>query len=449
MAARDRGGAELVKEVFGVNLQEQGRGFYVALELLAIARGVVNHSPENLLDPDESPIRIDRISHDIARRIAVGSDVDREKLDEALQGASTHETLEALFASLIVEIPGRRKAPRWFAAHLYPFVGELVHYDAVERRGKPAIERYFFRDGGGWAYYVLRTDRDTSRRNATRNAMKDLVGNSNTSLGRVAAALSSHDSARSLPFDELSESETQSFDSVSPWPDLLRSGINSIVTRVGAPRAQRIERLMHWVPYCLARHQLHLARRHQGFDREAILVDATRNTNPLRRGSQEQLEAFRGQIVAALISHAVKKHADAAESGDDQDVSRWETYTSANANYTKSPRAFFSESLAAVGALNSTVGRRHFTFKPPLLESVVSALIPPNTEVEYYDFCARLFAELGIVIDDRSAGKAGFTSSIDAGVFVLNSDAFKARLRSIGLLTHYSDATSIVHGDQR
>ncbi|WP_460650513.1 hypothetical protein [Kribbella endophytica] len=438
-----------MKDVFGVNLQEQGRGFYVALELLAIIRGVLSHSPDELLSPNAAPVTYDRHSHDLARRIAVGDSVSEAELAVAVQGADTMQTLEALLGSLLVEIPGRRKAPRWFAAHLYPFVGELVHYDAAMRRGNPQIERYVFRDGGGWAYYTLRTDADAERRTATRGALTELIADSQTSLGRVASSLQSHDFARPTPLPDTSEGETETFGSTSPWPELLRSGIHSIVTRTGAPRAKRIEGIMHWAPYCLARHELHLARHRLGLEREAILLDMTRDANPLRRRSQEQLDEFRSQIATCLTNRASEKLAVAIDGGDVEEAARWEKYVRPNANFTRSPRAFFSETLAAVGALNSTVGRRHFTFKAPLLEALVAALVPHGRDEEFYTFCARLHVELGLVLDDRTANSAQLTESIDAGVFEVNADAFKARLRATGLLTHYSDATSIVHGDQR
>lgn len=449
MATHDRGGADLVKAAFGVNLQEQGRGFYVTLELLAITRGVLSHSPDELLAPSTAPITYDRISHDLARRIATGDALLGEKLSSAVHGPETLQTLEALLASLLVEIPGRRKAPRWFAAHFYPFVGELVHYDAAERRNSPKIERYVFRDGGGWAYYTLRNDTDIARRHGTRDALRSLVGDSQTSLGRVASALHAHDWASPVPLVDESERETETFESLSPWPELLRRGIHSIITRPDVPTAKRIEGLMHWTPYCLARHELHLARYHLGLGRETILVDATQVANALRRRSQEQLDEFRSQIAACLTARAKQKHAEAVLAEDSNEAARWEKYTYANANFTRSPRAFFSESLAAVGALNSTVGRRHFTFKAPLLEAIVAALVPPGRDEEFYAFCSRLYRELGLVLDERTANVTGLTASIDAGAFALNARAFETRLRAAGLLTHYSDATSIVHGDQR
>ena len=155
----------------------------------------------------------------MARRIAAGDAIDADALELAVYGDRALQTLEALLSSLRVDIPGRRKAPRWFASHLYPFIGELVHYDAVERRGQPAIEQYVFRGGGGWAYHVLRTDTDEVRRAATRGFLADLVGDSGTSLGRIAAALQSHDAAAAAEFVDESEGEIEAFDKESPWPE--------------------------------------------------------------------------------------------------------------------------------------------------------------------------------------------------------------------------------------
>lgn len=442
-------GSVIVKDLFGVNLEEQGRGFYVSLELFAIARGVLEDRPDQLLEPGAEPIVYRRTSHDLARRIAVGKTVPEGTLELALQDAETLETLHALMSSLTVEIPGRRRAPQWYAAHLYPFVGELVHYDAVERRGNPSIERYLFRDGGGWAYCVLRSDGDSGRRIATRDALKDLLGDSGTPLGRVAAALKSHDSAQAAPWVDTSEAETDVKDERSPWPEHLRRGVNFIVMRGAMPRAKRIESLMHWVPYCLGRHQLHLARQALGLARETVLIDATRDANPLRRRSQDSLNEFRRNIASALTRRADDLRNEALKIGRVDTAAHYLEFTDGGAGFTRSPRAFFSETLAAVGALNSTTGKRHFTLKPPLLEAVVAATLPPAQEEEYYAFCSKLFDWYALAIDERTAGANGFTTDIDGTVFAANASAFRERLAAIGLLTHYSDATSIVHGESR
>lgn len=446
-AARDRRGAELVHELFGANFQEQGRGFYVALELMAIVRGVAEVAPSDVLSPDIDVVRYGRSSHDLARRIATMSPVPDAQLASAVQGATTLETLHALLSSLIVEVPGRRRSPKWFAAHLYPFVGELVHYDAVERNHRPSIERYVFRDGGGFAHRVLRTDPDPERRARVRDGLLLLVRDSGSALGRVASALKSHDAADrpTEPFADQSEATTEPRDDISPWPSALRSGVDRIVRRTTSPRTKRVEQLLHWVPYCVARHQLHLARRRLGLATEIIPVDATSESNPLRTRSQQALDEFRWNIVAALTSIA-EAHQEAAPEDERQS---WERYTVGNASFANSPRAFFTETLAAVGALNATVGRRHFTFKVPMLEALVAATVEPSTDVEFDAYCGTLSEDLALVVDQRAARASGLTVDIDEGVFRANALAFRHRLAAAGLLTHYSDATSLVHGEVR
>jgi hypothetical protein len=446
-AVRDRRGADIVHELFGANLQEQGRGFYVALELLAIIRGVSELEVDDVLSPDIDVIRYRRSSHDLARRIATSTAIPEAELAQAVQGATTLETLHALLSSLIVDVPGRRRSPKWFAAHLYPFVGELVHYDAVERSRRPSIERYVFRDAGGFAHHVLRTDPDANRRERVRDGLLRLVHDSGSALGRVASALKSHDAADrpTDPFADESEAATDPRDDASPWPTTLRAGVDRIVRRPETPRAKRVEQLLHWVPYCVARHQLHLGRRQLELEPEVIPVDATTEANPLRTKSQQVLDEFRWNIVAALTSVARTHQASVA----DEERQLWERYTLSNASFTNSPRAFFTETLAAVGALNATVGRRHFTFRVPMLEALVSASVEPATEVEFDDFCRILAQDLRLVIDQRAARLFGLTVDIDEGVFRANALAFRHRLSAAGLLTHYSDATSLVHGEAR
>lgn len=442
----DRRGADVVHSLFGTNLQQQGRGFYVALELLAIVRGVLDAGEQSALDPNASPIRYRRQSHDFARRIATDSDVKAELLSHAVQGPATLDTVRALLSSLVVDIPGRRRAPQWFAAHLYPFVGELIHYDAVERRKQPSIERYVFRDAGGWAYKVLREDADAARRERVRSGLVALVEDSETALGRVASALHAHDEApQSGPFTDESEASAVVNDDKSPWPRIMRAGVDRIVSRHMAPRAKRIEQIMHWVPYCVARHQLALALHELDAAQELIPVDATTDPNPLRAQSQLMLDRSRWAIAEALIKVA----RDRRDAADDSDKSNWARLTVDNAPFTASPRAFFSETLAAVGALNATTGRRYFTFKAPMLEALVAATVEPDQDMEFHDFCQLLADDYFLVVDQKAAQEAKLTTEIDAGVFKDNAGAFQSQLASTGLLTHYSDATSLVHGEPR
>ncbi|MFF2470570.1 hypothetical protein [Streptomyces sp. NPDC058066] len=481
----DRSKAEVVFRLFGVNLEQQGRGFYVSLEMLAIARGVYlahQEDPEKfaeLLDNGADTVAYKRTSHDLARRIATHSDIieGNEELGKAveLDSPETMETLHALFSSLLVEIPGRRSQPSWFGAHIYPFVGELIHYDAVDRRIKksdasspknskkrnqaekvdvginaPRIERYLFRDGGGWAYKVLRSDPDPGRKTATRQGLSDLVQDSGTPLGNLAKALSAHDfDYDEVPYKDGSESEIKLYEDRSPWPDLLRDGARNIVARtLTVPRAKRTESLMHWIPYCLARHQLHLARwKLDGTGRESILLDFGNEATPLRTESQKNLAAFRNDIVNAINAQA-QEMIDEAE-GDEDRKGRYERFTKETGKAVASPRTFFSETLAAVGALNATSGRRHFTMKPPMLEALVSATVAQSSEMEFDQFCELLYEKYRLVVENKVVTQDPLAYEVDSSILEHNGKAFREKLAAIGLLTQYSDATSMVRGEPR
>lgn len=454
----DRSKAEVVLDLFGVNIEQQGRGFYVSLELLAIARGVYETAARELLDPTVGVISYQRSSHDFARRVAAGAVIDPQTLHSAVDDEETLAALQALTSSLVVQIPGRRKSPSWYNSHLYPFVGELIHYDAAERwtaglpRGTkmPHIERYVLRGGGAWAYRVLRSDLDNVRRAGTREGLLELVHDGETSLGEIARALRSHDyDAEKEAFADKAEAEIDTFEDRSPWPEYLRRGVNFIVSRTQVPKAKRIESLMHWTPYCLARHQLHLARTSLSLPSETVFVDMLKEASPLRRISQDGLDGFRKNIVNAIIDRATHLHSEAVASGNEEAARRYARHMSQSKAGTGSPAAFFSESLAAVGALNATAGRRHFTLKPPMLEAIVCASLAPGQEEELFGFCSRLFGEYRLIIDDRTAGENDLTVDVDASILARNLDAFRSRLAATGLLTQYSDATSIVRGEPR
>ena len=130
-----------------------------------------------------------------------------------------------------------------------------------------------FRDAGGFAYHILRTDRVEERRRRVRVGLLALVDDSGTALGRVASALREHDAAQAEePFVDESEGKSDPHDDVSTWPEILRAGVDRIVSRTETPSAKRVEQLLHWVPYCIARHELRLARYELGLNTEIMPV---------------------------------------------------------------------------------------------------------------------------------------------------------------------------------
>ncbi|WP_433274653.1 hypothetical protein ACQPZA_26060 [Pseudonocardia xinjiangensis] len=438
----------IVTSCFGGSLYQQGRGYYVALELFAILRGhQIAGTP--LLADGEAIRPFFRTSHDYARRIATDSgdltNEDREKVDEA-----AIDSLRALFSSIAVEIPGRRKAPEWFNLHLYPYVGELIHYDAVRSRGarRPQIERYTYRGGGVVAHEILRRDPDRARLERTRFGLASLVGDSGSALGRIASALHHHDAATEKDaFSGGVEAQVDLDGHQTDWIELLRAGVCNIVSRELAPTARRIEHLMHWVPYCIARHQLDLASLLLDRPPMTFLVDFRDGSSAIRTLSREGLEQARWTIVHALRAAAVGMQ---EEPDQEQQRSTIKQLLSGGDSWTNGPRAFFTETLAAVGALNSSTGRRHFTLQLPLLESVVHALLKPGEEMQLDGFMTdHMFQRLRLVIDERSASQARLAESIDLADFRDNGSHAARALRALGLLSEFSDATQMVHAEVR
>lgn len=439
-------GRRIVKECFGGSLYQQGRGYYVALELLAILRGHLLEEQGVLPSTDQVP-PYRRISHDFARRLAAGSE-DFLEGELAVIDPPAREPLRALLSSISVDIPGRRKAPDWILLHLYPYVGELVHYDAVRSRGArvPAIERYSFRGGGAMAHEILRTDADLARLGKNRQGLAELVADSATALGRLAAALQTHDHAvESGPFSGDVDAGVELAHHETDWLDLLRAGVANIVSRQSTPKAQRIEHLMHWVPYCVARHQLDLACDRLQEPAMVQLVDLRGSSSPLRSASRAGLERARWAIIHALRSAAEARLETTAEEELRQAL---ETLLSGSDTWCNGPRAFFTETLAAVGALNATTGRRHFTLHLSILEAIVHATLEPDEEMELDVFLRKLlFGRLRLVVDHRSASAAGLSNDIDLAQFRDNSEEAARALRSLGLLSEFSDATRMVHAE--
>jgi hypothetical protein len=266
-------GEKIVKDVFGGTLQQQGRGFYVALELFAILRGSLllerrEDDRARLLPSKDADAVFLRPSHDFARRIM--SDGFREKERPRLREHVSEESCAALRSLLLgvqAPVPGRRSdPPDWRKWHLYPYPPDFIHYDALHRHGKINIERDSYRGGGGLAHRILREDPDSERLGGVREGLRALLSDSEGPLGTLARALGELDEAREQadrPFTD--EVEKKSSVLESPWVNILRDGTLNILT-CGLPASKRIETLMHWVPFCILRHQLALAHARLGFD---------------------------------------------------------------------------------------------------------------------------------------------------------------------------------------
>jgi hypothetical protein len=433
---RERTGEKVVQSLFGATLAEQGRGFYITLELLALLKGTQTSSGE-ILPVQKDPLRIERRAHDFARRLMAEPCALADSEREAL-GSKEFETLRALALGLRVPVPGRRKRPKWQGEHLFPYVGELIHYDAAVRRKRRndddptdfrvSIERYTYRGAGGLVHKILRIDTDHDRLERNRRGLANLIEDSNGPLGRLFDAMMAHDlGSEDSPFEDDLEANTKVYE--TEWTEQLRNGVCRLVERK-RPTAKIIESLMYWVPFCVARHQLQLACNETG-DESIPIPIAMGESRGIRRVSREVHDDCRNAIVRALNKRAAAEHPGLLK---DRKTMKWRDTS----------RNFFSATLGTVGALNAMQGRRHFTMKPQLLEAVVLACLD-RPEISFEQFCrTTLFRELNVVVDRLSASECDRLSDMNLSDFEENAQRMASALASLGHLHQYSDMTKMV-----
>ena len=370
---------EVGTRCFGASLYDQGRGFYVTLELLAIIWGTRARDSNAQLLPSPSEVETLvylRRSHDFARRLAAEvqvSDVDLQRIGGDVGG----EVIGDLMSAVSVPIPNRRTSPDWPGVHLTPSIGELIHYDAVKRRREgltvPVLERYTYRGAGGLAHKMLRTDADEERLKQTRESFDRLVTEQGGPLGRLAEALTRNDAASAAPFEDREEAAAEPLDAVSRWPEILRSGVANLLAHE-MPGEAAVQRLMHFIPYCIARHQSDVADSRLGQKPPPTVLDFGDGPSAIRRSSHSNLLRAKRAIVDALESTA------ASENGD-------QTPTYESMHRWRFQRGFFTTTLATIGALNAFGGRQHFTLRLPLLEAIVAATVGPAERISYEAFC--------------------------------------------------------------
>ena len=446
ISSKKDAGTAVVRAAFGAPLAQQGRGFYVTLELLAICWGTPQGQPGTVLPRIEGGevLRYARRSHDFARRWMADQGLDDDdRLN--VRGASAEETLRTLLASLRVPIPHQRRSapPSWGNQHLYPYIGELVHYDSLDRRGKVSMERNTFRGGGGLAHKILRTDPDEVRLSANRAGLTNLVSEETGPLGRLAKALAHHDQAQVDPdFADRTESEATVFPE-DRWVEHLRNGVRNITSRADTPRTKQVELLMHWVPFSIARHQIDRAAIIEGRELPSLPIAVDQNSGALRQAGRRQLDIARSTVQAALRRTAERLAESAVESDRHHLSALLEGGT-----WSDGPMQFLTGTLAAVGALNAHTGRRHFTLSLPLIEATVHASLAPGESVSFERFCEEILSgELSLVVDPTSGARVRLTDDIDHGELARNAAQLADELKGLGLLDEYSDATRMVHAE--
>ncbi len=449
MASKAERGRDLVQQVFGGAFYQQGRGFYSSLELFAILRGEVLLSEllgaDQVVEcvlPPEGPARYLRPSHDHARRLLVA---DGDVVPGVFGTPETRDAVKGLLRGLEAPVPGRRRAPdKWQLRHLFPYPSEAIHYDAVERRGKVSVERYQFRGAGGFAHKVLRCDRDGQRLAETRTELHRLLRDSGSAVGQLLRALAAHDDQRpasrigdlaSSPafVDEVelksltaANSDPAAFE--TRWSELLREGTHRLLTRDQLTDFDRIESVLHWVPFCIAMHQLEMARRVLGRNGHASLVfDAGHRRSPIRSAARghlgQAMNAIRESLLATARTHAPE-------------------VLTAGPAWWKGPRSFFATTLFAVGASNANTGQRHFELRPQLIQTVIRALVEVPLP---HDVFSRevLGGRLGIVCDTAGADMLSDVF-LDRRDLKTNGQALVNRIDDVGMLRSLSDATLMV-----
>jgi hypothetical protein len=444
-------GKEAVQHAFGGALYQQGRGYYTALELFAIVRGSVlleqkarelGGSTTFVLPPETQKTVFLRPSHDFARRLMAGDTAVSSNLK--VKGEATERTLRALLRGLENPIPGARKPPsNWGSRHFFPFPAELAHYDAVYRRGKVSTETYIFRGGGGLAHKILRTDPDPSRLERTRAALRELMSDTHSAVGRIAAALQALDEVPYLkeqPTD-LTHLERLAFpDNIewaswtatrepTRWFELLREGVDRVLTREDLTDFHRVEVLMHLVPFCLCMHQLAMSRRALERDENRHLVlDAGHGAGAVRELARHHFNQSTSAISAALEKTA-------------RDLGHSELLAGST-TWRTGPRSFFTTTCYAVGIANASSGRRFFAVRPAFLKMVTAAFVDGQVPLQTFTRDV-LYRKFGLMTD-HAAAVAGDDYHLDRADLDANREALAKRLAGLGLLQEYSDATQMV-----
>lgn len=429
----------MVIEAFGGVLQQQGAGFYVTLELMALVWGSMALDSPPLPPVTSEPMRFKRRTHDFARRLM--TDSGRLSKDEISQvgAGNTEETLRALLKALTVQTPGRKSRDNWRTSHFLPYVGDLVHYEAVMRGessdpgiwrrlpGKePSIEQNLYRGGGSLAHRILREDPDEARIESTRVGLGSLLESSSSALGRVAEALQAKDRVSPDESQALNEFRARVHD--TRWVENLRAGTNRIVTNPDVTRPRKVDALLYWVPFCVAMHQL---------DRAHIVL------NDAPHPGVVAFCADKKSPVKALATEQVKGAVHSVYECLTQTARRLGPEFLNTATWRKSPRGFFSTTLANTGFFNARTGQRHFTFGPELLEALIIANV--DGEMEFEEFCGTVLRErLGIIVDARSAESRALLRAADRSAFDRNADGFLQSAADLGMVREFSDATRMI-----
>jgi hypothetical protein len=465
----------VVASLFGAALQPQGRGYYVTLELFAIARGVARFeecrpfmdepkwgqiSTQTLLDPDSDQIVHLREPQDFIRRLIFDPAAEFLRSDrhpchdlaDQLPAGRVLKAVAELMAGLTVPVP-YIDANDWYKSHLFPYEGNLVHYDAQQRRDKetgdfvPTLERDRFRGGGLLAYDILRTDDDSARRERIAQALDALVADSSGPLGQTASVLEKFNELKSSPLVEKFEVADRPRRERSVFAGELRSGVDKIL-HLDVGRARKIQYLMQWIPLVVALHQRELCYRELAGDnvpdgRVAPPILLAFDDSPMLRGvSRAALGETRRAVVRALDQNL--ERLAGGENGRISLLALDKIQAEKDSTWREQPGGFFVNTMAAVGALNHNTGSRYFTLRPTLLEAVVAATLG-SAGLSFKEFTDEVLdMRFGLLASRRSCEAATLARPVDGGRAERNERELERLLLDCGLLDQLSDSNSVV-----
>jgi hypothetical protein len=445
---------DLIQEIYGVTLSGQSKAFYVPLQFFAVVWGIEQADNEELFRDinDQNPLRFIQRSHDFARRLLNGNEIREERKRGITEDAETLRVLGKVFDALTVKFEFQKENAHPNRRHLQPYLGELIHHDFAPVRGGGSpdtdgigLERVYYRGGGTLVYELLRADKK-ERRDQIAAELRKLLAGSNDPLGRTAEILHSADAVAPSSFTDTAL-RPHIEDRETLWAEHLREGTFRILTS-SSSRYKKIDHLMYWLPYCVARHLVERAYSTLGITEESPTPVDTGAEGAVRRASQTKFREHRNAIRKAVVvaagsasdneaSDRVRQmlHHEEFPDLDFRKKKKVEKTLTANGD-------FFATTMSTIGALNANTGLRHYTLKLPLLESIVHATVDKDAPIDFEDFCTEILCrKLRLVVDPASGQKESVTAWTDNEDLERNACGLADRLDALGLITSYSDAT--------
>jgi len=424
MAIASVSAPDITKKLFGGIFDVDGSGHYPGLELI----NLVVCCAEGTL-PATDKIHVHRAAHDFARQL-ITEQLTPARKASVLLNEQTAVAVGHLLRCLELDVPNAVKAKGWERTHFFPYTRSLVHWDA--RKGRKSgeevrLERRYLRGAGAYAFAVLRRDPNEERLQAMRAGFDALYPRGRDSpLELLASTLRAKGLCDDVNAPSLDQVEAATEIRNDTWEELFRDGMRNILSHVDLPAVQRARAVMAWTSIWLALVEASRALAIQATTGMAVVVDCAGTHPQLRRAAQRCLKDIVGVVEQVSREEGASQgHLSGQQLGK--------------------IRAFFGNTAAAGGLLNSWKGRRHFTLKLSAIEALVLAAVPAGAELEFEKFLTHwLFERCRIVAGREGAAQAGMLMAFDGTIFEENERRLADQMRAAGLLKVFSDATRMV-----